>query len=209
MTDTDTLREARLKLRSVVLNDAGQTLADALMDGLEGDHGDEWAGTLYQAIDRIALATLSKPEPAAVGHRALAVADILELSTIKFGNVDQVALGEEAAILIRSLLASPSESISPPDGPIATELDGRSEAMVCTGCGTTKTVAFIKANSPTAFTCCPERKMIPVRDLWSNAIPPDARAVVEALDELDGSDFEAVRRHSATLRAALQSGASK
>lgn len=44
-----------------------------------------------------------------------------------------------------------------------TQCDDHDEAMVCTGCGTTKTIAHIRANSATAFTCCPERKMVPVR----------------------------------------------
>lgn len=49
-------------------------------------------------------------------------------------------------------------------GPI--QRDEKGEAMVCTGCGTTRTVAAIVAGSATAFTCCPERKMIPARTMW-------------------------------------------
>ena len=59
---------------------------------------------------------------------------------------------------IRAALTQPE-----PTAQQATELDANNEAMVCTGCGTTKTVEFIKENSPAAFTCCPEREMIPVR----------------------------------------------
>ena len=40
----------------------------------------------------------------------------------------------------------------------AIDTDGR--VMICTGCGTSETVEWIKTNSATAFTCCPERKMV-------------------------------------------------
>jgi hypothetical protein len=48
----------------------------------------------------------------------------------------------------------------------ATQLDESGEAMVCTGCGTTRTIAGITQRTKTAFSCCPERKMVPVRDMW-------------------------------------------
>lgn len=57
------LREMQTRLRAVVLNDAGQTLAEAMMDGLETDSGDDFAGTLYQACDRLALAALTETQP--------------------------------------------------------------------------------------------------------------------------------------------------
>jgi len=52
------------------------------------------------------------------------------------------------------------------------EVDAKGEAMVCTGCGTTRTVAAIRASSTTAFTCCPERKMIAVRAALSATPAP-------------------------------------
>jgi len=52
------------------------------------------------------------------------------------------------------------------EGVARIKLDADGEAMVCTGCGTTRTVAAIVADSATAFTCCPERKMIPARTMW-------------------------------------------
>ena len=48
--------------------------------------------------------------------------------------------------------------------PMPVEIDPETlEAMVCTGCGTTKSLAAIRASHPGALSCCPERKMIPVR----------------------------------------------
>ena len=79
-----------------------------------------------------------------------------------------------------------SEAISPPDAPTATELDACNEAMVCTGCGTTKTVAFIRANSATAFTCCPERKMIPVREMWRGAVTQENARAFDLLTKAVG-----------------------
>ncbi len=43
------------------------------------------------------------------------------------------------------------------------ERDSEGEAMVCTGCGTTRTLEHIRYFSPAALSCCPERSMIPVR----------------------------------------------
>jgi len=49
----------------------------------------------------------------------------------------------------------------------ATRADaGVVEGEVCTGCGTTKTLDKIKAINPQALSCCPERKMVPVRQIW-------------------------------------------
>lgn len=61
------------------------------------------------------------------------------------------------------------------------QVDADGEAMVCTGCGTTRTVAAIKAAHPKAFTCCPERKMIPVREAL--ATTPDAQPAGSRLRE--------------------------
>ncbi|MET0375977.1 MAG: hypothetical protein ABW128_17185 [Rhizorhabdus sp.] len=47
-----------------------------------------------------------------------------------------------------------------------TQLDESAEAMICTGCGTTRSIAGIKQMSETAFSCCPERKMVAARDMW-------------------------------------------
>jgi hypothetical protein len=86
----------------------------------------------------------------------------------------------------KALRAAEKTALEQAGEPVAvTELDDRNEGMVCTGCGTTKTVAFIKANSPTAFTCCPERNMIPVRD----AIKP-AESPLPTLQRL-GQEFDA------------------
>ena len=43
---------------------------------------------------------------------------------------------------------------------IEVERDPDGHAMICTGCGTVETLASIKARSETAFSCCPERKMV-------------------------------------------------
>jgi hypothetical protein len=51
-----------------------------------------------------------------------------------------------------------------------TELDAIGEAMVCEGCGTTKTVAAIlERHGPQAIACCPERKMVAARFFWLKA----------------------------------------
>lgn len=101
------------------------------------------------------------------------------------------------------------------EGVARIKLDADGEAMVCTGCGTTRTVAAIVADSPTAFTCCPERKMIPARAMWhawcdandarpSRTTPParsyadgvrDAAAVVDA-------EYDLRKHHHAANKAA-------
>ena len=55
--------------------------------------------------------------------------------------------------------------------------DNDGQVMVCTGCGTTDTIDWIKANSNTAFSCCPERKMVPIRA--AIAAMPDHAAAYE------------------------------
>jgi len=42
------------------------------------------------------------------------------------------------------------------------EIDDSGEAMVCTGCGTTKTLQNLR-RKPGVFSCCPERNMVRVR----------------------------------------------
>lgn len=62
------------------------------------------------------------------------------------------------------------------------ELDSEGEAMVCTGCCTTRTIAHIRYISPGALCCCPERKMIPVRQaLVHAALQPHALPDREAV----------------------------
>lgn len=46
------------------------------------------------------------------------------------------------------------------------ERDDAGEAMVCTGCGSTLTIAAIRTVNPTAVACCPERNMVPARIVW-------------------------------------------
>ena len=55
--------------------------------------------------------------------------------------------------------------------------DNDGQVMVCTGCGTTDTIDWIKANSNTAFSCCLERKMVPIRA--AIAAMPDRAAAYE------------------------------
>jgi hypothetical protein len=49
------------------------------------------------------------------------------------------------------------------------ERDSEGEAMVCTGCGTTRTLDHIRYIAPAALSCCPERHMIPVRQALVDA----------------------------------------
>jgi len=82
------------------------------------------------------------------------------------------------------------------EGVARIKLDADGEAMVCTGCGTTRTVAAIVADSATAFTCCPERKMIPARTMWhawcdANDARP-ALTTPPARSYADGVDFRAL-----------------
>lgn len=60
---------------------------------------------------------------------------------------------------------------------IEVERDSEGHVLMCTGCGTVETIRSIKARSATAFSCCPERKM--VRATHSS---PDEK--VEGLDDL-------------------------
>lgn len=63
-----------------------------------------------------------------------------------------------------------------------TELDANGEAMVCEGCGTTKTIAAILAeHGPKAIACCPERKMVQARHFWEAAPTQHEGKLVEAL----------------------------
>lgn len=68
------------------------------------------------------------------------------------------------------------------------ERDANGEAMVCTGCGTTRTLDHIRYIKPKALSCCPERKMIPVREAIATDRANDeqrAREVLEATRERD------------------------
>jgi len=49
--------------------------------------------------------------------------------------------------------------------------------QVCTGCGSTMTIAQIQAEGH--VTCCPDRHMVPIKDLWRSEY--EAKAKVEAL----------------------------
>lgn len=132
-------------------------------------------------------------------------------------NDAQIDGTEEAVAAILALL--PIDRLSVPSGEV--ETDERGEAMVCTGCGTTRTVAAIRASSATAFTCCPERKMIPVRDALALATPTPApspdmevralREAIQLIDEINerksSRDFHGINQplHNkiATIRATL------
>ena len=98
--------------------------------------------------------------------------------------------------ILRAMLAFATEAASPtPPAPLRAdagevETDEAGEAMVCTGCSTTRTVAAIRRRSPTAFTCCPERKMVPVRaaltarqDAATDAGFPVAKSVRDSWDQ--------------------------
>lgn len=43
---------------------------------------------------------------------------------------------------------------------IEVERDSDGNVLMCTGCGTVETIASVRGTHPTAFTCCPERKMV-------------------------------------------------
>jgi hypothetical protein len=85
----------------------------------------------------------------------------------------------ELSILRRMMFGATTpaalESRAGDAGEIETAENG--EAMVCTGCGTTRTVVAIVAKSATAFTCCPERKMVPVRSIWAATPAPAVDAL--------------------------------
>lgn len=68
---------------------------------------------------------------------------------------------------------------------IEVERDDQGRALVCAGCGTVETVRSIRARHPTAFTCCPERKMVPA---W-NRRTVDTE-LLEALKEQVGECFD-------------------
>lgn len=60
--------------------------------------------------------------------------------------------------------------------------------MVCSGCGTDKTLDEIRAERPTAFSCCPERKMLNAR-AWAER----ARAAERRIAELDADNLNELR----------------
>ena len=155
MTDTDTLREALTAIRD-------QEEHEIALDP-------DWP----RRIAAQALATLSKPEPAAVG-------EVCE----KLGQGEFFVDGDKFDLIFR---------------PGGGNYGGADKIVARMACG--ETAYWL----PSLIARFLNGQIAPSSEAIS---PPDARAVVEALDELDGSDFEAVRRHSATLRAALQSGAS-
>jgi len=49
--------------------------------------------------------------------------------------------------------------------------------QICTGCGSTMTITQIQAEGH--VTCCPDRHMIPIKDLWRSEY--EAKAKVRAL----------------------------
>jgi len=84
-----------------------------------------------------------------------------------------VTMGE-----LRRLDAACANASSPAaegHGPlIEVERDSEGHVLICTGCGTVETVASIRQRCATAFTCCPERKMlraIPSADSTAQAEP--------------------------------------
>lgn len=49
--------------------------------------------------------------------------------------------------------------------PFPVEVDPETfEARVCTGCGSTLSLAYLHHRNPGSLSCCPERKMVPVRE---------------------------------------------
>lgn len=68
--------------------------------------------------------------------------------------------------------------------PPSTVLDHEGEALICDGCGTTRTVAAIRAASPRAFSCCPERRMLPARHFWRLALELQRKQADELALEL-------------------------
>ncbi|MDR6850155.1 hypothetical protein [Sphingomonas sp. BE137] len=83
-----------------------------------------------------------------------------------------------------------------------TEMDEHGEAMVCTGCGTTRTVAAIRAASATAFTCCPERKMVPIRSAMREGVD---RGLVETAQVADAiRSFMVAQSDDTVLLPAIQ-----
>lgn len=74
------------------------------------------------------------------------------------------------------------------------ERDANGEAMVCTGCGTTRTIDHIRYLNPQAISCCPERKMIPVREAIASA-PAGDGVVQQVKDILRGPDGEEYTDH--------------
>lgn len=105
-----------------------------------------------------------------------------------------------------------------PDGPEAAAMlrevaRERDEAMCCEGCGTTKSIAQIKATHPTALSCCPERKMLTAAQWRARALAAEAeaRTLREALREIEAleidwrlSTAENMRAASDLARAALK-----
>ncbi|WP_394658557.1 hypothetical protein [uncultured Novosphingobium sp.] len=79
---------------------------------------------------------------------------------------------------------------------IEVERDENGKVLICSGCGTVETVRSIRARHPTAFTCCPERKMVPA--LAATNAPPTTAADDEA--RVEAVEVECARLLAAYLR---------
>lgn len=71
---------------------------------------------------------------------------------------------EKARVAIAAMPTAPVQS---EDRLREIERDAEGRVLICTGCGTVETVASIRRISTTAFTCCPERKMVRATYHWS------------------------------------------
>ena len=101
-------------------------------------------------------------------------------------------LAVAAVNFVRNDLPALHAKIAELEGEQGLELDVNGEAMVCMGCGTTRSIGGIKARSTTAFSCCPERKMVPVRALLAERDAASARVgeLEEALEPFANGDID-------------------
>jgi len=70
---------------------------------------------------------------------------------------------------------------------------------ICTGCGSTETLEELRARAPNAISCCPERKMVPAREVWKLAYldrpaaeprtAPTPEQITAALKTIEGRYF--------------------
>jgi hypothetical protein len=86
---------------------------------------------------------------------------------------------DQLALDVRAMIAAAPQATDP-----------REEIGCCDGCGSTKSLAQIHAESPRALSCCPERKMLTAKQ-WSER----AEAAESRIATLTAERDESIRGH--------------
>ncbi|MES2904568.1 MAG: hypothetical protein V4696_10320 [Pseudomonadota bacterium] len=89
--------------------------------------------------------------------------------------MERVAIGEaDGHPLVQLLARHRLAALATDNADETTQRDEQGEAMICEGCGSTKTIAAIlRDHGPQSIACCPERKMVEARHFWQRAVRAD------------------------------------